>query len=158
MQVRALMTSDPVVCLPADSCAVAGQRMQQRQCGFLPVVESLATQRVVGVLTDRDLALHLVKVDRPASQVLVRACMAQPVTSISPDAELEEAAAAMEAIAVHRLPVVEAGRVIGVLSLKDIAREARRAWARTGPNVAERQLREIMEAIAAVRTAGGSHG
>ena len=45
------------------------------------------------------------------------------------------------------------GRLVGVLSLKDIARQARKQWARSGPNVAERQMTEILEAIAAARAA-----
>lgn len=151
MQVRDLMTPDPAACLPTDSCAAAGELMRLRRCGCLPVVEDRATQRVVGIVTDRDVALHLAQADRPASQVPVQACMTGDPKTVGPEEELEEAAAAMEAIAVHRLPVVERGRLVGVLSLKDIARAARRQWARSGPNVAERQMTEIIEAIAAAR-------
>jgi signal-transduction protein with cAMP-binding, CBS, and nucleotidyltransferase domain len=86
-------------------------------------------------------------------QVAVEECMTRQPKTIGPDAELEDAATLMEALAVHRLPVVDEGRLVGVLSLKDIARQARKQWARAGPNVAERQMTEILEAIAAARAA-----
>jgi CBS domain-containing protein len=153
MQVRELMTSDPEACVPGDSCTAAGALMERRRCGYVPVVDSQSGRRVVGVVTDRDLALHVVRVDRPPSQVTVQECMTPQPRTIGPEAELEEAAALMELLAVHRLPVVEGGRLVGVLSLKDIARQARKQWARSGPNVAERQMTEILEAIAAARAA-----
>lgn len=151
MQVRELMTKTPEACLAQESCAAAIEIMRRRRCGFVPVVESQATQRVVGVVTDRDIVLHLGRVDRPASQVAVEACMTGDVKTTAPDADLQEAARIMEEAAVHRLPVVEEGRLVGVLSLKDIALAARRQWAYSGPHVAERQMTEIIEAIAAAR-------
>jgi CBS domain-containing protein len=153
MRVRELMTPEPEACLAADSCAAAGAIMAKARCGYVPVIDSPATRRIVGVLTDRDLALHLVKTDRPASTAAVSDCMTAAPAVIAADAELEEAATLMESLAVHRLPVTENGRLVGILSIKDIAREARKHWARPGPNVPERQMAEILEAIAAARTA-----
>ncbi|MBI3324831.1 MAG: CBS domain-containing protein [Candidatus Omnitrophica bacterium] len=125
--------------------------MQRRQCGFLPIVESRTVRRVIGVVTDRDIALHLTRTNQPADQVPVASCMSREPKAVSPDAELEEAAALMEKHAIHRLPVVENDQVVGVLSLKDIARAARKEWAGTGPRRAEQQMVDIIEAIAAVR-------
>ena len=129
--------------------------MRSRRCGFLPVVEHHAGQRVVGVVTDRDIALHLAWADVPASQAAVSACMTAHPRTVAPDTELEEAARAMEELAVHRLPVVEDGRLVGVLSVKDIALAARKQWARAGPNIPSRQMTEIVEAIAAARIPSG---
>ena len=151
MQVRELMTTDPAVCTTSDTCARAGELMRQRQCGFLPIVESPAAKRLVGVLTDRDLALHLTRTNAPANTVKIAACMTANPTAVAPEADLTEAAQLMESLAVHRLPVVQNGQVIGVLSLKDIAIAARQQWAKAGPNVPARQLTEILEAIAAAR-------
>ncbi|MBI2104096.1 MAG: CBS domain-containing protein [Candidatus Omnitrophica bacterium] len=153
MNVRELMTPDPEACVPGDTLAVAGELMRRRHCGFAPVVDGRTTNRVVGVLTDRDLALHLTRTDGRPSQVTVEACMTKDPTVIAPDADLTEAAQAMERLAVHRLPVVEHGRLVGVLSLKDIALAARKQWASSGPHVAERQLTDIIEAIAAAQAA-----
>lgn len=125
--------------------------MRRRRCGFVPVVDSHTTKRVVGVVTDRDIALHLVGVDRAANLVSVASCMAQQVKTVAPDAELEEAAKMMEEASVHRLPVIQDGRLVGILALTDIARAARKQWACAGPHLAERQMTEIVEAIAASR-------
>jgi CBS domain-containing protein len=151
MNVRELMTPFPEVCLATDSCAAVGEAMRRRGCGYIPIVESRATQRVIGVVTDRDLALYLVRANQPAGDLTVEACMTKQPRTIAPDAELEEAARIMEELAVHRLPVVQDGRLVGVLSLKDLAMAARRQWATAGPHMVERQLTEIIEAIAAAQ-------
>ena len=151
MNVRELMTVDPEACTPQDTLNLAGQIMRRRRCGFVPVVDSLATKQVIGVLTDRDIALYLTQADAQATQVKVDACMTKESKTVAPDAELEEAARTMEQHAVHRLPVVDDGKLVGVLSLKDIARAARKEWAGTGPRRVEQQMVDIMEAIAAAQ-------
>lgn len=153
MLVRELMTADPEACTPWDTLEVAGEIMRRRQCGCVPVVDAQTTKRVIGVVTDRDIAMHLLHVDLPARKITVDACMTKDPQTVSPSSTLEEAAQVMEALAVHRLPVVEDGRLVGVLSLKDIALAAKRQWASSGPHVAERQMTEILEAIAAARVA-----
>ncbi|MBI4003796.1 MAG: CBS domain-containing protein [Candidatus Omnitrophica bacterium] len=151
MQIRELMTSNPAACVPTDSCATALELMGRRACGFLPVVDTQAIKRVVGVVTDRDIALRLGQMDLPASQVTVASCMTSNPKTTTPETELEEAAKVMEGAAVHRLPVIADGRLVGILSLKDIALAARKQWAYSGPHVAERQMTEIIEAIAAAQ-------
>ena len=152
MQVRDLMTAGPALVAQEETLAAAGRVMMQRRCGFLPVVEP-GTQRLVGVVTDRDMFRHLVATDQPASQATVAACMSRKVHTVEAEAELEEAATIMERAAAYRLPVVAAGRVVGVLSLKDIARAARKQAGALGPNPAERQMADILEAIAAAQAA-----
>jgi CBS domain-containing protein len=153
MLVRELMSANPAVCRPDATVAAAGGAMRERRCGFLPVIEDITSRRLVGVVTDRDLLLGLVRTNRPATELLVEACMTRGPKTIGPDDDLKDAAAVMEQAAVHRLPVVQDGRVAGVLSLKDIAAAAGRGWRSSGPNVAERQMAEILEAIAAAQAA-----
>jgi len=153
MNARELMTADPEACVPSDTLDVAGEIMRRRRCGFLPVVDSQDTKRVVGVVTDRDIALYLTRTSTPANRVSVELCMSKDPKVIGPEAELTEAAQAMEEFAVHRLPVVEGGKLVGVLSLKDIALVARKEWGRLGTHIAEQQMRDILEAIAATQTA-----
>lgn len=152
MQIRELMTADPEACLATDSCVVAVAIMRRRNCGFVPIVESHATKRVIGVVTDRDIALHFERALRPASEVAVGECMTRDVKSVAPSASLNEAAALMERFAIHRLPVVDQGRLVGVLSLKDIAVAADKRWAYPGSSTAEQKLGEIVEAIASARS------
>ena len=151
MRIRDIMTKDPEACLASASCAEAIEIMRRRKCGFVPIVDSHASRRVIGVVTDRDIVLHLGHTDRSASQIAVEACMTREVKTVLPDADLEDAARVMEAAAVHRVTVVESGTLVGVLSIKNIALAARQQWAYAGPHVAERQMTEIIEAIAAAR-------
>ncbi len=65
--------------------------------------------------------------------------------------EIAEAAKLMEQFAIHRLPVVENGHLVGVLSLKDIAMAADKRWAYPESGTAEQKLGEIVEAIASAR-------
>jgi signal-transduction protein with cAMP-binding, CBS, and nucleotidyltransferase domain len=156
MKVRECMATDTRVCVAESSCTAAGELMRRSQAGFLPVVDSLKTKRVVGVVTDRDLMLHLVR-QPPARHIPVKACMTKAPTLISADAELEEAIAAMKRTAVRQLPVVQDGILVGVLSLLDIALAVRRQWAYVGPNVTDNRVSEIIEAIAVAR-AGAQDG
>ncbi|MBI4597730.1 MAG: CBS domain-containing protein [Candidatus Omnitrophica bacterium] len=153
MQVRELMTANPEACCPFDTCDLVGEIMRRRRCGFVPVVDSQTTKQVVGVVTDRDIALFLTKTPTLANQVRVEACMSRDPKVIAPDADLREAAQAMEQCAVHRLPVVDGGRLVGVLSLNDIALAARKEWSRTGVHLAEQQMKDVLEAIAAAQAA-----
>lgn len=148
MYVRDVMTRTPEACTPEDTCATAGWIMQRRNCGFVPVVETLASRWVIGVLTDRDLALYLTGTDRSAGEVLVLECMTHWPKTVAPEAELDEAAQLMEAYGLHRLPVVEDGRLIGVLSVTDIARVARAERVRGTMDGTERQLTDLVESLA----------
>ena len=151
MQIRELMTADPEACLATESCAVAVGIMRRRNCGFVPIVDSPMTKRVIGVVTDRDVALYFERVNRPASEVPVSGCMTKDTKTIAPSASLNEAAKLMEQFAIHRLPVVENARLVGVLSLKDIAVAADKRWAYPESSTAEEKLGEIIEAIASSR-------
>lgn len=153
MKVSECMTTDTSVCVAESSCAAAGEIMRRSQSGFMPVVDSLKTKRVVGVVTDRDLMLHLVR-QPSARQIPVKGCMTKAPTLISADADLEEAVQVMKRAAVRQLPVVDDGILVGVLSLLDIAMAVRRQWAYAGPNVTDNHVTEIIEAIAVARAAG----
>ena len=149
MNVREVMMDHPEACTPQESCAVAGEIMRQRHCGFLPVVEDYRSRWVVGVLTDRDLALHLARSDRPASEMVVDQCMTRWPKTVSPETELQEASELMEAYGIRRLPVVDNGRLVGVLSVTDIARAARQERIHGHATIAERQLTDLVEGLAA---------
>jgi len=151
VQIRELMTADAESCLPTDSCAKAITIMRRRKCGFVPVVDSHSSNHVIGVVTDRDVALHFERLSRLANEEPVSECMVREVKTVSPAATLDDAAKLMEQYALHRLPVVEKGRLVGVLSLKDIALAADKRWCYPESKTAEQKLGEIIEAIAASR-------
>lgn len=120
MRVRELMTEYPAACTAEDPCAIAGDIMARRNCGFVPVVDSLVTKRVVGVVTDRDLALHLTQADRRPHEISVEECMTSQPKTVRPEMDVDEAIRLMEEEALHRVPVVENGKLVGVLSRKDL--------------------------------------
>lgn len=149
MEIRDLFTRDPVACLPSDTCMKAGEIMEERNCGFVPVISG-STRKVVGVVTDRDIALCLTRTNRPAGRVRVEECMSMDPTVITEAAEVEDAVRLMELAAIHRLPVVDAeGKLVGVLSLKDIALAAGREDVLEHPSELETQVAELIETIAA---------
>jgi CBS domain-containing protein len=125
--------------------------MQRRNCGFVPIVDAQATKRVIGVVTDRDIVLHLGQADDEADGVPLKACMTRDVKSVTPSTSLNEAASLMERYAIHRLPVVDNGRLVGVLSLADIARATDERMGFRDWREAEQKVTEIVEAIAAIR-------
>lgn len=152
MMIREFFTRDPKACLPSDDLKKAGEIMDRCNCGFVPVVSDMTSRKIIGVVTDRDIALCLTRTGRPAGKVKVQECMTAQPKTIHPESELDDAVRLMEAAAVHRLPVVdEGGKLIGVLSLKDIALLASREEAMARPSELERQLAELLETIAAAR-------
>jgi CBS domain-containing protein len=119
MQLREFMQSPAYTCSPDTNLAAAAREMEAHNVGSLVVTD--ADDRIVGIVTDRDLALgwghH--KVPRTA----VRAVMSSYVVTIPADATLDEAAAAMDARGVRRLPVADAlGHPIGIICLDDLYR------------------------------------
>jgi CBS domain-containing protein len=126
MDIRDVMTADPDVCLAVEPCARAAHLMRQRKCGFVPIVDSYATMRVIGVVTDRDIAMFLSEVEVTATQVPLERCMTCAPATIVSEATCEEAATLMGRMGVHRLPVVHDGRLVGVIAMKDLAAAAGR--------------------------------
>ena len=124
MKVRDLMTRDVFTCSENATVGEAVKLMWDERIGFVPVV-SLERGTVAGVITDRDAALAGWLHDRPLKEILVRAAMTTPPISCDVDAEVDEAELRMSEHQVRRLPVTTAdGKLVGVISLDDIARRA----------------------------------
>jgi len=145
MRVSDLMSQDVATVGVADSCQEAVARMVRRKIRHLPVVEG--DGRLVGVVTDRDLRHRLfeprvmkeigtVSVDQILKTVPVRDIMSAPVVTVGPQDELETAARVMLEDKVGSLPVVENGRVVGIITETDLLRQIVRADA-CSPECAE---------------------
>jgi CBS domain-containing protein len=114
-----LMTSEVEVLDVGTSVREAARRMRDLNLGFLPIVDD--AQQLVGVLTDRDIALRVVADDRPLD-IPVDEVMTEEVISCRPDDDVERAEELMRVNQKARLVCLdEGGRVAGVLSLADIA-------------------------------------
>jgi len=119
MKVRDLMTSDPATVGPDDVVAQAATLMKDEDCGSLPVVKDA---KLVGIVTDRDITVRSVAAGAdPKRQKISEIMSADPIT-IAPDSEADEAARMMAEFQVRRLPVVEDGRLLGIVVTAQLAR------------------------------------
>lgn len=121
MRVRDVMNDDVSACAPGDSLNRAVQIMWERDCGFVPVVEG---GRLVGVLTDRDACMGAYTRGAPLTDIRVRDVMTAATHTTSPEEDLGAAQERMGRHKVRRLPVVDGGRLVGVVSINDVARAA----------------------------------
>ncbi|MEZ4331859.1 MAG: CBS domain-containing protein [Myxococcota bacterium] len=122
MKVEQLMTNEVETCRPEDGLHRAVQIMWERDCGFVPVVEDDEGRRLVGVVTDRDACMALYLRGKALAELRVADVMSKLLRTCRPADAIWAAESAMREAQVHRLPIVdEAGRLVGVLSLSDIA-------------------------------------
>lgn len=121
MFVREIMTPMPIVCGPEDSADYAAKLMLNHNVGEIPVCDGAT---VVGVVTDRDITVRCTATGKNPGHIEVRAVMTQPVYVAGEFDLVERAAGLMEREHVRRLPVVDrAGRLIGIISQTDLARQ-----------------------------------
>ena len=97
--------------------------MKEHDTGFIPIVEKENHRKLVGVVTDRDLVLRGIASKHPGS-AKVSEVMTTDVYTVNSRASVEEAAKMMAAHQVRRLPVVDNGQLVGILSLGDVATES----------------------------------
>lgn len=145
MKVKDIMTTDLKTCTPDTTVAEAAHLMWDGDCGILPVVDEGA---LVGVVTDRDMR-HLLfsspmferlgstRVEVLLDGVKVAEVMSTDLVTTTPGASLSEAASAMRTEKVGSLPVVEGGRVVGMLTETDVLRHVVRVDATSPPECAE---------------------
>ena len=123
MQVRDLMNPSVVTIEPTSSAALAARLISRHNVGVLPVCAG--DGRLRGVVTDRDIVLRCVAAEEDPAQTPVRDIMTRSCATVSPGDDCREATRIMSAQQVRRLPVVEDGRVVGMISLSDLARSRR---------------------------------
>jgi len=121
MRVSQLMIEDVATCCARDSLEDAAATMWDRDVGCLPVIDP-TTRRVVGILTDRDICMSAYARNERLASLPVTLAMAHQVTTCRADDTIEEALCIMTRDRVRRVPVLDdLGRVIGVVSIDDIA-------------------------------------
>lgn len=117
MKVQDLMTKEVKYCAPDTNLAAATELMWNADCGVLPVVED---GKLFGIITDRDISIALGTRNLRASDVLVGDVATRDVHTCAPNAELHTAMSVMRRAKVRRLPVVDDGKLKGILALNDI--------------------------------------
>jgi CBS domain-containing protein len=118
VQIRDIMTDRIAYIGPDASVAQAAQLMQKHNVGSIPVVDQ---ESVVGIVTDRDIVVRGVAHGKDAASTPVSQVMTSEIHSASPDMSLQEAAQIMSEYQVRRLPVVDQNRLVGIVSLGDLA-------------------------------------
>jgi CBS domain-containing protein len=152
MKVEQLMTKAVATCGTGDTLSDAARIMWERDCGVVPIVEDAVSQRLVGILTDRDVCMAAYTKGRPLSQIRVQDVMSTAIRSCQPGMDVAEVEGLMRRAQVHRLPVVDdADQILGLISLADIAREAAREAGSLRQEVTAREIGETVAAISQPR-------
>jgi CBS-domain-containing membrane protein len=148
MKVAEIMSRE-VGCVTADAHANdAACVMWECDCGIVPVVESNETKRLVGVITDRDVCMAAYTQGKTLGEISVRTAMSTELLTCSADDPLSIAEDRMRSAQIRRLPVVDAAQhLVGVISLADIAREAKRPSRTQRPDI---QPREVADTLAGI--------
>jgi CBS domain-containing protein len=133
------MTPDPACCTPNSTAREAAVLMRDNDCGSLPVVESESSRRLVGTVTDRDLAIRGLA-EGKGPDTMIGDLMTNGPTTAGPEDEVEVVRDVMIAQQVRRVPVVDDdGMVVGIVAQADIAREEGAA--------SDQEVGRIVEAI-----------
>ena len=119
MKLRDMMTHPVVRIHPEESVAVAARTLARYNIGALPVCGG--DGRICGVVTDRDLVTRCIASGRQPASTQVREVMTTQVVAVRPDMDAAAAAQLMGMQQIRRLPVVENGRLCGMISLGDLA-------------------------------------
>ncbi len=135
MKIQEIMTKDPATVTPGTTVRDAAKLMQREDTGILPVVESEGTKRLVGVVTDRDITIRIVAEQRDPQSIQVREVASTDLVTIDPQQDMSEALRLMAQHQVRRLPVVEEGRLVGIVAQADVAQQG--TDAKTGQVVEE---------------------
>jgi CBS domain-containing protein len=118
--VRDVMTRKPHSVGTTDPVVEAARLMRDEHVGSLPVVED---GRLVGMITDRDIAMRIVAEGANPESVTVGDVASRRVVTAEPDQDLDEARKLMAQHQVRRLPVVEGDELVGILAQADVTRE-----------------------------------
>ena len=127
------MSSNPCAIEADKPVSYAAQMMRDEDVGFAPIVDG---DRLVGTLTDRDIAVRVVAEGRDPNETLVRDVATNNLITVDPEDDLDEAMRLMARHQVRRVAVVQGGRLVGVVAQADVAREGK-----------DKQTGEVVEEI-----------
>lgn len=120
MKVKDLMTKDVATLNAEDSVEQAARIMKEHNIGSVPVCDG---ENVIGIITDRDIALRSVAEGENVKNQKVREVMSSNPVLANPDMDVHDAARIMSERQIRRLPVVDKSNIVGIVSLGDLAVE-----------------------------------
>lgn len=118
MKIRDIMTTDVEIAEPDDTLDDIASMMRNLDVGAIPVVED---GELIGIVTDRDIVVRCVADGKDPSEVAVDEIISGDLQTIAPDADVKQARRIMAEQQIRRLPVVEDGKLVGMVSIGDIA-------------------------------------
>lgn len=144
MRIKQVMTPNPACCTPQSTAREAATLMRDHDCGSIPVVDDAKSRRLVGIVTDRDLAVRGLARGR-GPDTLIRELMTDDPVACLPEDKVEDLRQVMVEELVRRVPVVdEDGVLVGIVAQADIARVEGAAT--------DREVGRIVEAISEPRS------
>jgi len=144
MNVRELMTATPVTVEPKATLGEVAVLMKQEDCGSIPVVEN---GRLVGIVTDRDIVIRGVAAGTDSKTQRVSTVMSADPVTVGPDDDLARAEKLMADRQIRRLPVVDKGKLVGIIVTAQIARAGDKG-----------KVGETLKEISEPTSGRGSHG
>ena len=141
---RDIMTPDPACCSPHTPLDEVARMMLHNDCGEIPIVDS--NDRIIGVITDRDIVCRVVAQGKNPVGHTVASCMSSPVVTVHEDDSLDEIVSTMEHHQIRRVQVVsDGGGCAGIIAQADVAR--------MGP---KREIAELLREVS--QQTGRVHG
>jgi CBS domain-containing protein len=116
-----VMTKNPVCCLPEDLVTKAARLMKSEHVGAIPVIENQQTQKLVGIVTDRDLALKMVADKLDAKSTKMEMIMTCKLVTCHAEDDLQKVVDAMSDNQLRRIPIVDDdNRILGLIAQADV--------------------------------------
>ena len=117
-----VMTKNPVCCLPTDLVSKAAELMKSKDIGPVPIIENEQTRKLVGIVTDRDLALKIVAEGRDPKSTKAEAVMTREIVTCLAEDDLQNALDAMSGHKLRRIPVIDKNDgIVGIIAQADVA-------------------------------------
>ena len=136
MKVKECMSSDVCSCCPTDTVSDVAKKMCEKHVGCMPVCDE--NQNIVGLVTDRDIILRSIACDKDVKQTPISEIMTTSVCCCNTDADISEAEKLMSDLQIRRIPVVENNKIVGILTIGDLANDK---------NVSQQEVADTVENI-----------
>ncbi|MBZ5606527.1 MAG: CBS domain-containing protein [Acidobacteriia bacterium] len=148
MKIRDLMTRNVTTCRTDTNVAIAGSLMWEHDCGIVPVVDD--AEKVIGILTDRDICIALCTRNVRASELTAGDVASKRILSCTAEEDVRFALETMRQARIHRLPVVNrAGALEGIVSLDDIVMYAEKLDGKAKTEVPYDDVLHTLQAVSA---------
>jgi CBS domain-containing protein len=149
MKAAAIMTSNVATCRAEDNLSSVARIMIEQDCGSVPVVDDQG--RVIGIVSDRDICIAAHDKGMRLAEMRASDAMTRGVVTAAPDDSVGAVERRMQDRQVRRIPIVQDGQLVGIISMGDIAKLSRSTEARDSDELAPTYVAETLAAISEQR-------